>query len=115
LSIHSPARGGFRKDYTEVIPASGQDVEKMLADRQRNKIFSKKVKEFSHKLSGREANIFRKRLMTDDPLTLQELGDRYQISRERVRQIELKIIGKLKVWLKKEVPEFEKEFAGVSL
>ena len=46
-------------------------------------------------LSEREQQILVKRRLLDEPLTLQELGDAYGISRERVRQIEKRALGKL--------------------
>ena len=43
------------------------------------------------------------RLVADDPLTLQELGDRFGISRERVRQLEQRLLGRLRDYLKREM------------
>ncbi len=111
FSIYSPLGDGSAKDYSEVIPEPGQGLDELLSDRQKKKILSEKVKEFSHKLSGRESDIFQKRIMADDPLTLQELGERYQISRERVRQIQMKILKRMRIWLEKEIPDFENGFA----
>jgi RNA polymerase sigma-32 factor len=46
--------------------------------------------------------IYRERLLNEDPLTLREIGDKYGISRERVRQIEELFQKKLKTYLSKE-------------
>ena len=51
------------------------------------------------KLTPREQDIVRRRLMTDDPVTLEALGKQYAISKERVRQIEEKCKLRLKVEL----------------
>ena len=45
-------------------------------------------------------------IFLDKPVTLQEIGDRYGISRERVRQIEKKIIRKIREFFKSEIPDF---------
>jgi RNA polymerase sigma-32 factor len=46
-------------------------------------------------------------------LTLQELGDRYNISRERVRQIQQKILKRAKEWLMAKIPNFEEDFSDL--
>lgn len=67
-------------------------------------IFSKKLAEFRKTLSGKELVIFDKRLLSDPPATLQEIGDAYGITRERVRQIEARLIQKLKAFVKGDLP-----------
>ena len=54
------------------------------------------VNEALRALSDREQMIIRERMMNDDPLTLQELGDRLGVSKERVRQLEERARGKLR-------------------
>jgi len=54
------------------------------------------IESFLRGLSGRERTILRARLLRDDPLTLEELGRRYGISKERVRQLEERMIHRLK-------------------
>jgi RNA polymerase sigma-32 factor len=44
--------------------------------------------------------IYRERLLNEDPVTLREIGEKYGISRERVRQIEERVKKKLKNYLK---------------
>jgi RNA polymerase sigma-32 factor len=73
---------------------------------------SEKLGEFRKTLSGKDLDIFDNRIMSDKPATLQELGDKYGISRERVRQIQEKIIKKIKNYLNEEIPNFEEEYSG---
>ena len=47
-------------------------------------------------MTPREKEIFDLRIFSDSPVTLQEIGDRYGISRERVRQVEKNIIKKMR-------------------
>ena len=54
------------------------------------------------RLKDKELVIYRERLLNEDPLTLREIGDKYGISRERVRQIEERVKKKLKTYLSKE-------------
>ena len=57
-------------------------------------------------------DIFDNRIMAESPLTLQELGDKYHISRERVRQIQEKMIKNIKKWLEEEIPDFEENYSN---
>ena len=54
----------------------------------------------------REQEIFDTRIFSDTPATLQEIGDRYGISRERVRQVEKNIIKKMREYFKREIPDY---------
>jgi RNA polymerase sigma-32 factor len=58
-------------------------------------------------MTPRELEIFEHRIFADNPATLQEIGDRYNISRERVRQVEKNIIKKLRDFFKREIPDFD--------
>ncbi len=58
---------------------------------------------FAKTLEGREEAIFRERWLTEEPLTLQELGDRYGVSRERARQLEKRLLGRLRKYLEEEL------------
>ena len=62
-----------------------------------------KLEEFAATLSGREETIFRERLLSDPPLTLQEIGERYDISRERARQLEKRLLERVRAYLKREL------------
>jgi RNA polymerase sigma-32 factor len=55
---------------------------------------------FGARLKDRERKLFEQRLMTDDPRTLQELGDAFGISRERTRQLEMRLMARLKIYLR---------------
>ena len=54
---------------------------------------------FGDRLKGRDRQLFDERLMTDQPRTLQELGDAFGISRERTRQLEMRLMARLKTYL----------------
>jgi RNA polymerase sigma-32 factor len=48
-------------------------------------------------LSAKESFILEKRILSDEPMTLQEIGDHYKVTREAIRQIEARLIGKIRV------------------
>jgi RNA polymerase sigma-32 factor len=75
-------------------------IDDLLADQQVKMIFSQHLAEFKSQLKGRDLEIFETRLVSEKPLTLQEIGNKYGISRERARQIEARIVQKLKEFIK---------------
>jgi RNA polymerase sigma-32 factor len=54
---------------------------------------------FGRRLKGRDRQLFAERLLADQPRTLQELGDDFGISRERTRQLEMRLMARLKTHL----------------
>jgi len=62
--------------------------------------------EFAAPLTDKEDYIFRERLISDTPKTLQEIGAEFGVSRERVRQIEKRLLAKLRSFLETELPEY---------
>jgi len=63
-------------------------------------ILNQKLEEFSKTLTKRDLKIFEQRLVAELPATLQDIADSYGISKERVRQLEERIIEKLKSFFK---------------
>lgn len=83
----------------DMIPDDVNSAEEILADKQLMGLFKEHVSEFQKTLKDRDLEIFEARLMSDSPETLQQIGDRYGISRERARQIEARIIQKLREYV----------------
>ncbi|MBK8255175.1 MAG: RNA polymerase factor sigma-32 [Polyangiaceae bacterium] len=67
------------------------------------KLVKERLDEFKKTLKGKDIIIFEKRMVADEPLTLQELGDEFGVSRERVRQLEARLAHKLRIYLKQEL------------
>jgi RNA polymerase sigma-32 factor len=89
----------------DMMPAIGLGPEAMMADEELQALVKDKLAEFRKTLAGKEKDlaIFDLRLVADDPLTLQDLGDRFGISRERVRQLEQRLLARLRDYLKREM------------
>ena len=64
-----------------------------------------KIEEFGKTLKGKEAIIFERRLIAEEPVTLQDLGNEFGVTRERVRQLEKRLQEKLKTYLRSELGE----------
>ncbi len=82
----------------DMVRADG-NVEEMVEEREKEEIASRKIAKFRKMLNERELYIFEHRIMTDEPITLQEIGDHFGISRERARQIEKVLSGKVSKYL----------------
>jgi RNA polymerase sigma-32 factor len=85
----SPTRGAMLAD-------DAVSTEELLANAEVRDIFAEHLNDFRKTLKGRDAEIFELRLMAEEPATLQEIGDKYSISRERARQLEARILEKLR-------------------
>ena len=93
----------------DLLPAPGVNTEGDVSDGEFYALMKEKIEEFGLSLKGREAEIYRERLLAEDPLTLQELGDRYNVSRERVRQMEVAVKKKLREYLVTEVRDLDQD------
>lgn len=87
----------------EILPSEQRRADDDLADAEIGDQFSTKIHEFGTSLEGKEKQIFEDRLVAEDPKTLQALGDEFGVSRERVRQIEKRLLEKLKAYLRSEL------------
>jgi len=107
VSLDAPIKEDSDANHQSFIPAQQMPVDEQLADFERKEILREKLAEFRTTLPEKERFIFDRRLLADRPLTLQEIGDRYGISRERVRQIETRITGKIKTYLREEIKDID--------
>ncbi|NVB77042.1 MAG: RNA polymerase factor sigma-32 [Kofleriaceae bacterium] len=89
-----------RLDY---IPSDEDRPDRTVAQNEFAQLLRGKLEKFAETLQGREQTIFRERWLTEDPLTLQEIGDRYSVSRERARQLEKRMLDRLKKYLEAEM------------
>ncbi|MGZ3775714.1 MAG: sigma-70 family RNA polymerase sigma factor [Pseudobdellovibrionaceae bacterium] len=73
-----------------------EPLDDVLAREEQLEILKKKIEEIRPELSDREKIILDERILNDDPLTLQEIGEKYGITREAVRQMEARLMKKIK-------------------
>lgn len=103
--VQQPGGEGRMTARIEMLPSPLVGADDWLADEQVSRMMSEKIHEYGKTLKDKEAIIFRDRLLAEDPRTLQQLGDEFGVSRERVRQIEKRLQGKLKKYLESELGE----------
>lgn len=111
ISIDAPVREDSKQDYSSFLPSPEIDVDEQISLKERRELLKQELDGYRSTLSQKHRDIFDNRILAEDPLTLQELGDKYNISRERIRQIQDKILKKAKEWLMAKIPDFEENFS----
>ena len=107
VSLDQPAREDDAVQLLDVIPDSSDTPEEAAAHDEWRNFAHEKIDQFAATLKDKELEIFRSRLLSEDPPTLQEVGARFGISRERVRQIEARLKKRLKLFLKSQASDIE--------
>jgi RNA polymerase sigma-32 factor len=105
VSLDTSLGDGMEETQVSLLAAPGEGADSILADAQFRDIVADKLGRFSKTLDERERTIMQKRLLNDEPVTLQEIGEEFGVSRERVRQLEERLKKKISAYLLKEFPE----------
>ncbi|MBF0335084.1 MAG: RNA polymerase sigma factor RpoH [Alphaproteobacteria bacterium] len=94
-SLNAPVRADGEGEWQDWLVDDREDQESELAEREelgsRRKLLGHAMKS----LNDRERHILTERRLRDNPVTLEDLSQKYGISRERVRQIEVRAFEKL--------------------
>lgn len=98
LSLNTPAGDGSAT-HMELLTDMRPGQEEVVAELQESIETKRTITTALKRLSGNERYVIERRVMTDDPESLQGLGDKLGITRERVRQIETNALKKLKTSL----------------
>ena len=93
--------------FGDFLRARTESAESIVADVDMQQTFRNHIAKFSEDADERERAILERRILAEDPLTLQELGDEFGLTRERVRQIEKKLVGRLRDYLKENLVDFD--------
>jgi|YelNatPaOPRAMG01_1025707.scaffolds.fasta_scaffold104719_1 RNA polymerase sigma-32 factor len=107
VSLDAPLSSDSEDTHVTFLSDDTPLADDQMADQEARAILHEKLMNFRKHLKGKEAVIFDTRLIADEPLTLQEIGDQFGISRERVRQIENRLKQKLKAYLEEEIDDLE--------
>lgn len=101
ISLDAPLGNNEDGDihYIDTLHQMEQSVDDKIAQGEFRDLLERRFAEFANTLSERERMILNKRLIADDPETLQQIADCYEISREAVRVAEKKLIAKLKKYM----------------
>src|SRR2546422_6860031 len=113
FSIDAPIAGGQeegRQTHGDRLVQSGAPVDEQLADKELRRIFKEKLAEFGKTLTAeKDRFLFENRIAPRDdrePMTLQQIGDLWGVTRERARQLEARLTDRLREYLRRELPDF---------
>jgi RNA polymerase sigma-32 factor len=112
VSLDAPLKDDSDTERIEFLSTESVSAEDQVAKKEIEVLLHNKIDEFRKNMTDREKEIFDLRIFSDTPVTLQEIGDRYGISRERVRQVEKNIIKKMREFFKREIPDFSSYTEG---
>jgi len=112
LSLDAPMGEDGGNTHVDFVAdnSTGQDEE--LAEAEEREIITSRVEQALMRLDPRERFIIEKRIMSDKPMTLKELGEHFGFSRERARQLEIRAKEKLKIELVQLMGDLEPEGVG---
>jgi len=107
LSLHGPAGVDEADGRTlgEVVPEiDPQDPEDLAAKSELGALMKEKLAAFAETLTDeRERDIWHTRMVATDPESLSAIGERWEVSKERIRQLEVRIKKRLKTYLEQEM------------
>jgi len=96
LSLDTPFDEENELTHLELLQEPSPSQEERLLQEQEKKIREREIQKAMKRLNEKEIYVIKNRIMSDEPMTLQEIGNRLKLSRERVRQIESEALKKLK-------------------
>jgi len=107
--LDAPARRNEGGSMTigDTFATPGSSAESLVGDRELRLLFLEKIQEFSEGLAERDLRILKERVLSDEPRTLAEMGKDFGVSRERVRQLEARLIDGLRKYMKENMVDFE--------
>jgi RNA polymerase sigma-32 factor len=94
----------------DFLPALEPGIEDILAQSEISGMIREQLESILPELNEKERDILKYRLLSDSPMTLREIGEKYDVTRERVRQIEARLLQKLKKRFTEDIKDFSKDW-----
>ncbi|MEW6267643.1 MAG: RNA polymerase factor sigma-32 [Thermodesulfobacteriota bacterium] len=107
ISLDAPLREDAFDSHLNFLASEQEAVDDVLADMELKELLLEKLVEFRGTLNERELQILDRRILSDNPETLQDMGENFGVSRERIRQIEERIKKNIRTYLLAEIPGLE--------
>jgi len=107
LSIDTPISEEGNASLGERLALPAPAADEQLGEEELKRVLREELEAFGATLDEKERFIFEKRMIADEPLTLQQIGDEFGVSRERARQIEAKLVRQLRERMRARMPDFD--------
>lgn len=95
VRLNAPVDSDASTEQGDLMASKDPLPEDMVADHEFWGMFKDKLQSFKNSLEGRDVRIWSERLLSEEPKTLRELAGEFGVSRERVRQLEARIVKRL--------------------
>jgi RNA polymerase sigma-32 factor len=107
--LDAPARRDDSGSATigDGFAAAGSSAESEVGDAELRRVFADQLEGFAADLAERDQRILRERVLADEPRTLADMGEEFNVSRERIRQLEKRLIDRLRKYMQENLVDFE--------
>lgn len=114
LSLSTPLIGGEDLELGDVIADDAAGPEEIVENEELSTVVQRLFEDFSRreKLTPKEIDVLTMRALSDDPATLQTIGDKYGVTRERIRQMEKYLLRRFKAYIRREAPDLADYFSN---
>jgi RNA polymerase sigma-32 factor len=109
MSFDAPLRADESDGMTfgDRMAAPGVTSEATVGANELREVFLGKIAAFAEDLGERDQQILEERILAEEPRTLADLGEEFGVTRERVRQLEAKLVKRLRTYMEENLVDFE--------
>jgi RNA polymerase sigma-32 factor len=108
ISMSAPTlRGEGDATFGDFLPAPGDSAEENVGRAELRALFDENVRLFAKDLKERDRQILEERVLAEAPRTLADMGKEFGVSRERVRQLEARMLKRLREFMREKMVDFD--------
>ncbi len=112
LSFDAPLSDESGDTAASLLPAPQPLPDEVVAEEESRRMLREQFARFAKELPDRERAIFEERLAAEEPVTLQELADRFGMTREGIRQVEKRVVAAFREFVARELSDYDLQMAG---
>ena len=113
-SLDAPLGEDGSMTHAALLPARQALPDEVVAEEESQRILREQFARFGATLAPRERAVFQERLAAEEPLTLQVLADRFDMTKEGMRQVEKRVVAAFKRFVESEMSGYDLQMHGVA-